>query len=206
MIDSIQQTMQEAHAFPAQSRRTGASYADPNGLNSTDPMPLLQDRLILSAEEKTYGLYTRESLLENKLPVTALDEDGLDSRIFESDEDQKKAKGPNELDEGDEKMVKQLAMRDQEVRMHEQSHAAAAGKYVRGAPTYNYQRGPDGKMYAIGGSISVDVGREATEAENNQKSMILQAAAMGVADPSAADAMVVAEAGNLMGQGFSAVA
>src|SRR5712692_3393491 len=49
-----------------------------------------------------------------------------------------------------------LAETDRHVRSHEQAHLAAAGQYARGGPSYQYQTGPDGKQYAIGGEVSID--------------------------------------------------
>ena len=54
----------------------------------------------------------------------------------------KKADG---LSEEDQKEVKELTKRDQQVRAHEQAHIAAGGQYVKGGATYQYQKGPDGK-------------------------------------------------------------
>jgi hypothetical protein len=45
---------------------------------------------------------------------------------------------------------------DHEVRAHEQAHTAAGGALIRGAATYGYATGPDGKMYAVSGEVSID--------------------------------------------------
>ena len=115
----------------------------------------------------------------------------------EEKEDSQPAKSPNELDPEEKDLVERLQQRDREVRAHEQSHVALAGEYARGAPSYTYQMGPDGKMYAVGGELAVDTGKEADPAENRIKSQILQTAAMGVEDPSTADALVAMQAANL---------
>ena len=39
-----------------------------------------------------------------------------------------------------------LKLRDQEVRTHEQQHAAVGGQHA-GSPNYEYETGPDGKQY-----------------------------------------------------------
>ena len=52
-------------------------------------------------------------------------------------------------------IVRALQKRDAEVRRHEQAHAAVGGAYAS-APTYTTQRGPDGKLYAIGGEVMID--------------------------------------------------
>eukprot|EP01026_Neomeris_dumetosa_P052371 TRINITY_DN46319_c0_g1_i8.p1 TRINITY_DN46319_c0_g1~~TRINITY_DN46319_c0_g1_i8.p1 ORF type:complete len:240 (-),score=28.68 TRINITY_DN46319_c0_g1_i8:18-737(-) len=43
----------------------------------------------------------------------------------------------------DQREIADLSARDREVRAHEQAHAAVGGLYA-GAPTYQYERGPDG--------------------------------------------------------------
>lgn len=202
MMDLTTQIGAAANVFDLQR-------ADPARINGIDEpveerlAERLQDRYSSAGKEDAFnGIYSRESLLKNQeASGESADEDGLGSRFVESEKGQ--LQGPNDLDDGDKELVQRLRARDIEVRMHEQSHATAAGKYAAGPPSYNYQRGPDGKMYAIGGSLAVDVGQEASAAENNSKSAILRAAAMGVAEPSAADAMVAAQASHLMGQGLN---
>lgn len=43
---------------------------------------------------------------------------------------------------------------DQNIRSHEQSHAA--GSSYSSTPKYNYAQGPDGKLYAVGGEVRLD--------------------------------------------------
>ena len=44
---------------------------------------------------------------------------------------------------------------DREERQHEQAHLSAAGGHARGGPSYQYETGPDGKRYAVGGEVSI---------------------------------------------------
>ncbi|MCA8932648.1 MAG: hypothetical protein KDA49_09290, partial [Rhodospirillaceae bacterium] len=60
------------------------------------------------------------------------------------------------LTEEEQAEVDALKERDAEVRRHEQAHAAAGGAYA-GQPTYEYQTGPDGNRYAVGGEVNIDV-------------------------------------------------
>ena len=92
-------------------------------------------------------------------------------------------------------MVKELQARDREVRLHEQAHVALLGPYAVGGPSYTYQMGPDGRMYAVGGSVAADTGAEATPEATAQKARMLRLAAGGGGDPSAADMSVAAMAG-----------
>ena len=56
--------------------------------------------------------------------------------------------------------VRELQARDREVRAHEEAHKAAAGHLALGGPTYEYERGPDGREYAVGGEVQIDTSRE----------------------------------------------
>jgi hypothetical protein len=60
------------------------------------------------------------------------------------------------LSEGERKQLKELKSRDTEVRNHENAHQSAGGQFA-GSPSYTYQAGPDGRRYAIGGEVSIDV-------------------------------------------------
>ena len=60
------------------------------------------------------------------------------------------------LSEQEQQQVRELSARDREVRAHEEAHANVGGRYA-GSPTYSFQRGPDGKQYAVGGEVSIDV-------------------------------------------------
>ena len=97
----------------------------------------------------------------------------------------------------------QLKQRDREVRSHELAHAAVGGS-VTGAPSYSFTIGPDGKKYATGGEVSVDL---STVPGDPQASIIklkkVYAAALAPANPSAQDARVAAQASSLILQAQS---
>ena len=99
----------------------------------------------------------------------------------------------NELSEDEERLVRDLATRDAEVRAHESAHQAAGGGMV-GAASYTYQQGPDGKMYAIGGEVSVSMKVGGTPEETIANARQLAAAAMAAGDPSPQDHAVAASA------------
>jgi hypothetical protein len=63
--------------------------------------------------------------------------------------------GVNDYDENDyERVLNKFKQTEVSVRTHEQTHASI------GLPvspiSYNYQEGPDGKMYVVGGSVRLD--------------------------------------------------
>ena len=84
--------------------------------------------------------------------------------------------------------IQQLQARDREVRQHEQAHMAAAGGLLKSGPSYSYILGPDGKRYAIGGSVQIDTSESSDDPEANlEKAKRIQAAALAPAEPSGAD-------------------
>jgi len=102
--------------------------------------------------------------------------------------------GPQDLSKEDEAEIAKLKQRDQEVRQHEQAHLAAAGPYARGGANFSYTTGPDGKRYASGGEVSIDVGEETTPEATLRKMAAVKRAAVAPAEPSPQDRAVYAEA------------
>jgi hypothetical protein len=97
---------------------------------------------------------------------------------------------PDQKDE-----VEKLQKRDQQVRAHEQAHIAAGGAYVKGGATFQYQKGPDGKMYAIGGEVTIDTSPVKGDPQATIAKMeTVKAAALAPADPSGQDRSVAAQA------------
>lgn len=95
-------------------------------------------------------------------------------------------------------VLRQLRARDREVRAHEAAHTAAGGSLVRGGPSYTFQTGPDGRSYAVGGEVQLDVSAvpnnpQATLAKASQ----IRAAALAPANPSSQDVRVAANANQL---------
>jgi len=94
--------------------------------------------------------------------------------------------------------VKELTARDREVRAHEAAHLAAAGSYARGGASFDYQRGPDGKSYAVGGEVSIDTSEVAGDPQATlRKAEAIRAAASAPAEPSSQDRKVAVEAARM---------
>lgn len=91
-------------------------------------------------------------------------------------------------------LVKELQKRDTEVRAHEQAHLTAAGQYAAGRASYAYTTGPNGKRYAVGGEVPIDIGKEQTPEATIQKMRTVQRAALAPASPSSADRSIAAQA------------
>ncbi|MFK7828651.1 MAG: putative metalloprotease CJM1_0395 family protein [Congregibacter sp.] len=100
----------------------------------------------------------------------------------------------NGLEQEEIKLVRELAARDREVRAHEQAHANVGGRYA-GSPTYSFQKGPDGRQYAVGGEVSIDVSPVPGDPQATiDKARIVRRAALAPAQPSSQDRAVAAEA------------
>jgi hypothetical protein len=83
--------------------------------------------------------------------------------------------------------ITELERRDREVRAHEQAHAAAAGD-LGSAPTFTYQVGPDGRLYAVGGEVRIDTTPVTGDpAATLRKAQQIERAAFAPGDPSPED-------------------
>ena len=90
--------------------------------------------------------------------------------------------------------IKELKARDTEVRIHEQAHASVGGQHA-GSPSYEYQRGPDGTNYAVGGEVQIDVSEIPGDPQATiDKMQTVRAAALAPAEPSGADRSIAADA------------
>ncbi|PCJ17243.1 MAG: hypothetical protein COB02_14455 [Candidatus Cloacimonadota bacterium] len=122
--------------------------------------------------------------------------------IQESSSQESNEQGPSsnqnsELSKEEEKQIQELKSRDAEVVQHENAHKAAAGPYASGGPVYDYQSGPDGQRYRVGGHVNVDTSKEATPEATIQKAQVLQRAANAPAEPSGQDRSVASSAAKM---------
>ena len=103
--------------------------------------------------------------------------------------------GQPALNEEEQKQVEELKRRDAEVRRHEAAHKAAAGSHASGGPSFEFQAGPDGRRYAVGGEVQIDT----SPVSGNPRATIaklqqIRRAALAPANPSAQDRSVAAQA------------
>jgi hypothetical protein len=121
--------------------------------------------------------------------------DGESKPSESSDDSQAKQQESQEKEQEqvEQQQIQQLQQRDVEVKAHEQAHAAVGGTHA-GTPNYEYETGPNGKKYAVGGEVSIDVSKEATPEATIRKMQIVQAAALAPAEPSSQDRKVAAQA------------
>ena len=103
----------------------------------------------------------------------------------------------HELDEAEKAEVTDLKKRDQEVKAHEKAHLAAGGQYTTGGANYEYETGPDGKKYAVGGEVGIDVSPEDSPEKTIEKARTIRKAALAPAKPSNQDRKIAAEASRM---------
>lgn len=98
------------------------------------------------------------------------------------------------LSQEQQQQVKELKQRDQEVRAHEQAHAAAGGPYAS-PPSFEFTTGPDGKRYAVSGEVQIDASpvRDNPQATLRKMDVVVRAA-LAPADPSSQDLQVARQA------------
>lgn len=107
-----------------------------------------------------------------------------------------KSQSTEELSRDEKRLVNELQARDTEVRAHEAAHQA--GGASTGGASYTYQQGPDGKMYAIGGEVSVTMRSGSSPEETIRNAQAVIASAMAPGDPSAQDLAVASSARVMM--------
>lgn len=113
---------------------------------------------------------------------------------------------PNQLSEEEQRQLQELQVRDREVRAHEQAHVAAGGSLVVRGAVYEYETGPDGQRYAVGGEVKIDASPGRTPEETVNKAQRIVAAALAPADPSPQDRKVASDAQRMAAEARVAIA
>ena len=134
-------------------------------------------------------------------PVSPVDRVTLSKQALREQAGQSQAAsglpGEQALNEDQKQQVRELKKRDVEVKSHEQAHMAAGGGLVQGGASYAYQKGPDGRMYAVGGEVKIDLSPERTPEATILKMQQVRRAALAPAEPSGTDRGVAAQAAQI---------
>jgi hypothetical protein len=186
----------EPGVVPPQAQETtepGAAPADTVEISE-------RSRQLLAADAKN-ATAPNSATQDTKAPNAAQEENaGLTetddaSETKDTSKTKEAADKPQQLTEEQQEQVKELKDRDREVRAHEQAHLAAAGGHARGGPSYEYQRGPDGQRYAVGGHVNIDTAPVPNDPEATiRKAQTIRNAANAPAEPSSQDRSVAAQA------------
>jgi len=136
-----------------------------------------------------------------------LDADGDPENEQQSEASTDTSPDLNSLEEfAQKKILTELKLRDQEVRTHELAHASVGGA-TTGAPSYTFEVGPDGKKYAVGGEVSVDLAKiDGDPRATISKMQKVHAAALAPANPSIQDTRVASAAAKIILQAQSELA
>jgi len=106
------------------------------------------------------------------------------------------ASNEEQLTPTEQALVSKLQQRDTEVRAHESAHMSTG--VASGGASFTYQKGPDGRQYAVGGEVPIDVGGSAsTPEEKIAHAQKVRAAALAPSSPSPADMQIAATASML---------
>ena len=139
--------------------------------------------------EKNNNISTKVTLSEEALKKLNL------AKATEKETSTKSDPEENVLTENEKAEVADLKARDVEVRAHELAHVMAGGSLVRRGATYQYTTGPDGKRYAVGGEVSIDISPvEDDPSATITKMEQVKRAALAPAEPSSQDRSVAATA------------
>ncbi len=111
----------------------------------------------------------------------------------DASEGKENAEDQQQQQQAEQQQLTELQQRDAEVRAHEQAHASLGGQYAS-SPEYEYERGPDGRQYAEGGKVTIDISEASTPQETLRKAQQVKAAALAPAVPSVQDLSVASEA------------
>ena len=153
-------------------------------------------KLPSSAEAATYdatGKLSDEQAVEQRQQGSE-DLDSEQQQNQQASEDTPEEEQAQQQLELEQQQIEELKARDTEVRVHEQAHASVGGQYA-GSPSYEYQRGPDGTNYAVGGEVQIDVSEIPGDPQATiDKMQTVRAAALAPAEPSSADRAIAADA------------
>lgn len=180
--DNLRREVIEPVAAMERSAAEKGLMADEKSRNGNSSAPTTYE------DVKTKGLEYRQAVVE-KDSQSGSEQEKQSSSGEEKDDPQQQKE-----EQAEQKRIAELKARDQEVKVHEQAHAAIGGQYA-GAPSYEYETGPDGQQYAVGGEVRIDVSEVPNDPRATiQKMQQVKAAALAPAEPSNADRSVAAQA------------
>ncbi len=112
-----------------------------------------------------------------------------------------KRRGAGELSPEELARVSELKKIDAEVHAHELAHMAAGAGATAGGPHFQYERGPDGGLYAVGGEVPIRLSADQKDPEARLRhAETVHRAAMAPTHPSSQDVAVAAAAAMMAAQ------
>ena len=112
-----------------------------------------------------------------------------------------------QLTQAERALLTELKQVDAEVRRHEMAHVAAGAGLITSGASFTYQRGPDGRNYAVGGEVSIDTSPVPGDPQATLRKMEqVKRAALAPAEPSTQDLRVAARATSAATKAISEIA
>jgi len=177
-----------------QDSSAAASAADTSSEGDIEDVAIISDEaMALSAADSG-----STDSPDTTLPAEKTSSDTTASTSSDSTTSSTDSKIGGKLTPEQEQEVRELKARDAEVKAHEEAHIAASAGISASAPTYNYQTGPDGVQYAIGGEVNISFSQGNDPAENLANAEAMKAAALAPADPSSQDLSVASNADKMI--------
>lgn len=138
--------------------------------------------------KKVNSLSTKVTLSDEALKKLGMEKESGSSKKTTST-------GDAQLSSEELEQIAELKSRDREVRSHEMAHMMVGGSLVRKGASYQYQTGPDGQRYAVGGEVSIDSSAVNEDPSATiRKMQQVKRAALAPANPSSQDHAVASAA------------
>lgn len=189
------------------SYSTYSAYSSPiNSVYGTSSISLEKDKQdssdVQSTQSDPYEINDEAIISDKAKTLYEQDKGNSQAESYGKDNSENPAsKEPKtKLTPDQEQEVAKLKARDAEVRTHEQAHMSAAAGISVSAPSYDYQMGPDGKKYAVGGEVSVSFEQGNDPEENIRKAEIMKSAALAPAQPSGQDRAAAQDADKIIAE------
>ncbi len=157
----------------------------------------------LSITNASFSTKPQYDLASQNKPLETTEESSLTS---DKESQSPKTEESSHQKLADQRELQLLRARDREVKAHELAHASVGGRYVTSGASFNYEKGPDGKMYAVSGEVKIDTAEVPGDPQATlNKALVVARAAMAPANPSAQDRRVAAQAAVLVQQARLAI-
>jgi len=188
--------LREVNPPPAPTAKSTSEQSGGNGNNSTNQTSSSNsyiDQVTITTEDQATPKNQDDSAnVNNNSSETPPEQENAQQKEQNNNQQSSEQQKSQEL--ADQQQISVLKKRDQEVRTHESAHAAVGGS-VTGAPSFSFERGPDGKNYAVNGEVSVDLSPIAGDPRATiAKMQKVHAAALAPINPSSQDKQVAAAA------------
>jgi len=164
-------------------------------LNRSDPGAAASAQF---ADTALHG--SADSFGEDQLELSAAGIERQKRQREQDDSTVEKGRDGKPLDENEQEQARKMAQIERSVITHEMAHMTAGAGIIAGGPHYQYQNGPDGKRYIVGGEVDISVSPEDTPEATVRKMERVKSAALAPADPSSQDRAVASAAAQVQMQ------